>query len=117
MSAWFVPDAVEEEVAAAVGVCFCAGCFTKVHGLPLGGTVDRPLGDAGAVGVAGSCKICPVELHFVREPAVFGTPESFGAGVEGAKHVLDIVRVKGSGGGSVVAVAGTSEREQVSIHR
>src|SRR5580704_10350058 len=101
------PDAVEEEVAVALGVGFGFGVGVEVHDLPLVcRVVGGPVGEAGAVGVAGAGEVGPVGADLVGELAVFGTPGGFGAGVEGAEDVFDVVGVEGAEDGFVVFVAG-----------
>ena len=73
------------------------------------GQSGRPV----AVGVAGAGEVGPVGADLVGELAVFGTPGGFGAGVEGAEDVFDVVGVEGSEDGFVVFVAGGAEVETV----
>ena len=58
--------------------------------------VGGPVGEAGAVGVAGAGEVGPVAADLVGELAVFGTPDGLGAGVEGAEDVFDVVGVEGA---------------------
>src|SRR6266851_5049914 len=114
----FAPELVEEEVACALGVGFGFGGGVEVHDLPLGsffagGVVGGPVGKAGAVGVAGAGEVGPVGADLFGELAVFGTPDGFGAGVEGAEDVFDVVGVEGAEERGVVFVAGGAEVEAV----
>ena len=79
--------------------------------------VDGPVGEAGAVGVAGAGEVGPVGADLVGELAVFGTPCGFGAGVECAEDVFDVVGVEGAEDGGVVFVAGGAEVEDDSGRR
>ena len=72
---WLAPDAVEEEVAVALGVGLGFGGGVEVHDLPVARRlVGGPVGEAGGVGVAGAGEVGPVLPHLVGEVAVFGAP-------------------------------------------
>jgi hypothetical protein len=87
-----------------------------VHDLPVAGSVvGGPLREAGAVGVAGAREVGPVGADLVGELAVFGTPDGFGARVEGAEDVLDVVGVEGAENGLMEFVAGGSEVEAEAV--
>ena len=87
-----------------------------MHDLVLvGRRAGGPVGQAGAVGVAGAGEVGPVLADLVGELAVFGAPDGLGAGVERAEDVLDVVGVEGSDGCGVVAVAGVAEGEEVAV--
>jgi hypothetical protein len=87
-----------------------------VHDLPVAWSViGWPLREASAVGVADAREVGPVGADLVGELAVFGTPDGFGARVEGAEDVLDVVRVEGAEDGLMEFVAGGSEVEAEAV--
>ena len=112
----FGPDAVEEQVAGALGVGFGFGGGVEVHDLPVVlGAIGRPDGEVGGVGVAVAGEVGPVLLDLGGEGAVFGTDGGSLAGVEGAEDVFDVVGVEGAGVGVVEFVVGGGKVEAITV--